>query len=950
MKVRILSDVTHLLRAVGTALTEAGFEVEVVHGRTRVYELRHRPGIRLASLSRLTEVLRPMAPALVPGPDVEEADVELHLGDTQDPSAWDLKIYADAEPIAGRLRSALTPLGHAFDGVEVTEVEEDVLRYGGATGFVRDTIRWLAAREGLHLAERKAWGDDDNDLWVYARDPIFDGRDLKPLLDVELVGDDLEVLGDLRSRLEALGFGRIQVRTGGGSARFELNVGPFSRDEATARLLRETVEAVVGAAGVDDERFPLLAAEPEGIAAEIQLPLGAWRRGELRPYVGAWPERWDLTIRTDRRERVQPLVEKLAEAGYGPVRYEPLPASSIAFAVRWGAAAAEDTVARFVEDAVRGLRDALGADDAWSLTTHRAFESDSPRIVLDLPTDGLSREGWERRLHSACADWELSLKTARPDALGPLVDTLRPYGFKSFDTVVEHDVSSLEIKYGGAPPALVEHLADVAESRLGHRPTTQKVWGDTDDDIWLYVPDGLVGEEQAAFDEESLDLSAWFTEPARATRPAPLLDVGADAVRLGDLRLPRRSGARDPRVPSAEAFAHYCLDQRTAETLLHVAESVLLREPVLLEGETSVSKTSVVLYLAHLLDQPVVRINLNGQTDTGELVGRYVPMVSGDLPVSADALLARPELLDPASRRILTEARDAGRPLDPTEVQQVVARENLAQRPWTWQDGLVVAAMRRGWWVVLDELNLAEPQILERLNPVLEREPGLVLSEHDGEVLGGGGTPIHPDFRIFATMNPAEYAGRSALSPAYRDRWRGYRFVPSPGEREYHAMLRFLVHGEQPEVQVFGRRWSGAAQPAPMPALAHVRHVEPFLHALARFHAALEGAVGDRAGAPRLGARRRERYVFTRRGLLSVVDYLASAVRDGDDLRAMRTALYRYYLARVARPEDRAVVAQLLDAAGIGPTTWQLDAVPGSAGPDGAVLRGPWGGDAPDDG
>src|SRR5205823_10417208 len=81
----------------------------------------------------------------------------------------------------------------------------------------------------------------------------------------------------------------------------------------------------------------------------------------------------------------------------------------------------------------------------------------------------------------------------------------------------------------------------------------------------------------------------------------------------------------EPFVPDPAGFAHFCLDGRTAETLAHLAAAVALREPCLMEGETSTSKTSSVLYLAALLRQPVVRINLNGQTDTGELVGRYVP-------------------------------------------------------------------------------------------------------------------------------------------------------------------------------------------------------------------------------------------------------------------------------------------------------------------------------------
>ena len=58
-------------------------------------------------------------------------------------------------------------------------------------------------------------------------------------------------------------------------------------------------------------------------------------------------------------------------------------------------------------------------------------------------------------------------------------------------------------------------------------------------------------------------------------------------------------------------------------------------------------------------------------------------------------------------------------------------------------------------------------------------------------------------------MNLAEYSGRSMLSLAYRDRWRGYRYVPMPGEREYRDMLTYLVYGQHPEVTVRGVRYSG---------------------------------------------------------------------------------------------------------------------------------------------
>jgi hypothetical protein len=63
--------------------------------------------------------------------------------------------------------------------------------------------------------------------------------------------------------------------------------------------------------------------------------------------------------------------------------------------------------------------------------------------------------------------------------------------------------------------------------------------------------------------------------------------------------------------------------------------------------------------------------------------------------------------------------------------------------------------------------------------------------------------------------------------------------------------------------------------------------------------------------------------VFTRRGLLSVLDYLASplgveGVEGLSSGRAVRMALLRYYLSRVGDAQDQTLVVQLLEAAGLG--------------------------------
>ncbi len=921
MKVRVVTTITELSTPLAEHLRAADYDVEVQVQTATTHELRYREGLDPDAVTHLIDAIKPLLPTVATSEDLKGADAELCLGDGQELSNWDLKIHADSEAIAQKLRERLLPIGYSDDGKDIGSQDANRLLYGGATPFARQVVRWFLAQEGIRVTEKKEWGDSDNDIWVHCSDPAFDGRNIKGSFPVDICGDDYGQVLALQERLQQNGFEDVRARLLDSDLpqRFTIRPGPYGRDAEAEGELRALTEAFLEEREVDFDRFPLeIDSDAEPVGAEISLPLGALAAETLYPYAGDHPERWDIVVRTDDPEEVETLLETLADGGYNRIRVESLPSRSAGFRITWGAARHESEVADYIRGAVEEQMEELGALGDFRLAVTDDFE-DKDEIRIDISTSGIDDGRLLSRIVSGAGDWELTLKAPRPSELNALRESLRTLNFKDFDVETVTDIGEPVIKYGGAPPILVEHIAGIVERHTGVRPHGKKEWGDDDDDIWVFVPDHATQPEEEL---PQVDLSGWFSEGGLAS-VEPLLAVADEAVRIAHLTLPRRQGHSGQLVPKPELFSHYCLDQRTAETLVHVAESVSLREPCLLEGETSVSKTSIVQYLAHLLNQPVVRINLNGQTDTGELVGRFVPESASDLPIDPDEMLAARELLEEESRQILENVEREGRPLTRFEQQQVMANEGMAHPPWRWQDGLVIAAMKRGWWVILDELNLAEPQILERLNSVLERHPMIVLTEHDNSLIGPGGSPVHPDFRIFATMNPAEYAGRSALSPAYRDRWRGARFVPAPGEAEYHAMLHFLVFGAEPDVHIFGKQYLGGRREAPLAQLSEIDSIDEFLRALARFHTALEGAVGGGGRTARIGARRRERYVFTRRGLLSVMDFLANE-GGGGATRAMRTALYRYYIGRVSSSQDQATVCRLLDAAGIGPTTWEL--------------------------
>jgi len=395
-----------------------------------------------------------------------------------------------------------------------------------------------------------------------------------------------------------------------------------------------------------------------------------------------------------------------------------------------------------------------------------------------------------------------------------------------------------------------------------------------------------------------------------------------------------------PLVPRSEDFRHFALDARTVMTLEKIAAAVELRQPCLLEGETATSKTSAIEYLAMRTNTPKVRLNLNGQTDTSELIGKYVPN-DGQLAIELEqALRDHGEKLDVALKTRLEKARKEGRTLTMVESQELAHALGLEIPEWRWKDGYVPMAMKKGYWLILDEINLSEPQILERLNSLLERHPSLNVSEHEGEVIGpGGAQEVHERFRIFATENPASYAGRKAMSPAFKNRWSAYQYVDVPSESDYAAMMNLMVYGEQPTVKVRNMEYASENVEPLFDVTGKVEGMRGFFPKLAKFHAKLEQMARSRE----IGKGREEPYVFTRRDLTIFLGFLEEKSfterRTGkrfnvtDEPKAMiLRALQHAYLDKITNEDDRKKVNDVLDLIGISEKKW-LHAFPASEKP-----------------
>lgn len=132
----------------------------------------------------------------------------------------------------------------------------------------------------------------------------------------------------------------------------------------------------------------------------------------------------------------------------------------------------------------------------------------------------------------------------------------------------------------------------------------------------------------------------------------------------------------------------------------------------------------------------VVRINLNGQTGREDLLGKY----------------------------------------------------QLVEGNTVWQDGILLTALKKGYWILLDEINAALPEVLLVLQALLEVQNNtlgtLLLSEKDGELI----TP-HKQTRIFATCNPSDYAGTKDFNQATLSRFIILRVQPLSASEESELLI-----------------------------------------------------------------------------------------------------------------------------------------------------------------
>ena len=249
----------------------------------------------------------------------------------------------------------------------------------------------------------------------------------------------------------------------------------------------------------------------------------------------------------------------------------------------------------------------------------------------------------------------------------------------------------------------------------------------------------------------------------------PALTKTRDAIKVG------RTSIRRKVVDENRNRRPFYLTRQASRLVEFLASAINRREPILLVGETGVGKTSSVQFLCDLLGKWLVTVNLNQQTESSDLLGGFKPVDFEHfvLPVRQrfenlfrqtfsskenakflshlSECQARKRWSDLVQLMIHAAKGATKRDVQTKEWKALEGQLDQLKKSLTTQakllfsfvNGVLTDAVQKGEWILLDEINMADTEVLECLSEVMD-------PEIESLCLYGGSEKLiqkHPDFR-----------------------------------------------------------------------------------------------------------------------------------------------------------------------------------------------------------
>ncbi|KAL3924831.1 MAG: hypothetical protein SGILL_000803 [Bacillariaceae sp.] len=315
-----------------------------------------------------------------------------------------------------------------------------------------------------------------------------------------------------------------------------------------------------------------------------------------------------------------------------------------------------------------------------------------------------------------------------------------------------------------------------------------------------------------------------------ASHSPPVLTVSNSTIQIGNTVLQRHDPTNN--VTCAANTRKSGVLFSNLLPMEAVARCISLRWPCLLVGGTGSGKSSIVSSLSQLCNATLLEQCLSPSSDVSELLGAFEQVESNSKELQAlkdlrnlghnillsdclvscgssdcwlhlaqlDKLLSQSSyherslsstttidsknhpaerLLEVFDQMVREDSRLCGFKEELNRIRAEISHcaeidkgsESEDTGHFAWRDGILVEAMVKGYWLVLENVNLCPASVLDRLNSVTERDGSLLLSE-SGTLEGEENTKSHrlitphENFRIFLTMDPSN----GEISRAMRNR------------------------------------------------------------------------------------------------------------------------------------------------------------------------------------
>lgn len=351
--------------------------------------------------------------------------------------------------------------------------------------------------------------------------------------------------------------------------------------------------------------------------------------------------------------------------------------------------------------------------------------------------------------------------------------------------------------------------------------------------------------------------------------PAEPISETPEAVSYLGVKLPKAQKTGGAFVPNREQYADFINDKFALDLQKQIAISFLQGDPILIEGGTSIGKTTSVRKMASELGWEVHYANLNGATDVEDLMGRYIPNPNKRGPDDPEYLFA---------------------------------------------DGKVTSGLRqeegRMKVIILDEFNSAAPNILIRLHEVLDalnRGEAVVLSEDASETV-----PVDKKTtKVVALMNPPGkgYFGREPLDPAQLRRWVYFKAPTDLPEQTFSystdALFTLAPQGEAVPEEAYLTSRDLALLPD---QLQEIPGIGDILGKYKEFHKAAKTLVRER----KVAADQPQPFTYDDRMEPRRVRDFILAFYNGDINGTFQNALNYYYANKLDSDVDKAKLEELI--------------------------------------